>query len=181
MNEVLDHEIGSPAVTRARKKIGLSWRTVHVFAKLISASLRFMTTGNSASPRCTTYRHAYAEFRRSEPVIDAGPQSASDVFDEGQTRISSARHLRHGSGVLLTHSKTSIGQWCTGRFAGHAPRKIASADRDRGDPACRRSSDQASRSLAARLQGGAIRGRVCAFLTTRAEHPNTQAWGGEKT
>jgi hypothetical protein len=129
MNEVLDHEIGSPAVTRARKKIGLSWRTVHVFAKLISASLRFMTTGNSASPRCTTYRHAYAEFRRSEPVIDAGPQSASDVFDEGQTRISSARHLRHGSGVLLTHSKTSIGQWCTGRFAGHAPRKIASADR----------------------------------------------------
>jgi len=42
------------------------------------------------------------------------------------------------------------------------------------DPACRRSSDQASRSLAARLQGGAIRGRVCAFLATRAEHPNTQ-------
>jgi hypothetical protein len=31
------------------------------------------------------------------------------------------------------------------------------------------------------LQGGAIRGRVCAFLATRAEHPNTQAWGGEKT
>ena len=48
------------------------------------------------------------------------------------------------------------------------------------DPSCRRSSDQASRSLAARLQGGAIRGRVCAFLTTRAEHPNTQAWGRRK-
>ena len=47
------------------------------------------------------------------------------------------------------------------------------------DPACRRSSNQASRSLAARLQGSAIRGRVCAFLITRAEHPNTQAWGGE--
>ena len=36
------------------------------------------------------------------------------------------------------------------------------------DPSCRRSSDQASRSLAARLQGGAIRGRVCAFLA----HPS---------
>jgi hypothetical protein len=48
------------------------------------------------------------------------------------------------------------------------------------DPSCRRSSDQASRSLAARLQGGAIRGRVCAFLTTRAEHPNTLAWGRRK-
>ena len=48
------------------------------------------------------------------------------------------------------------------------------------DPSCRRSSDQASRSLAARLQGGAIRARVCAFLTTPAEHPNTQAWGRRK-
>src|SRR4029079_2045282 len=43
------------------------------------------------------------------------------------------------------------------------------------DPSCRRSSDQASRPLAARLQSRAIRGRVCAFLTPRAEHPNTQA------
>jgi hypothetical protein len=48
------------------------------------------------------------------------------------------------------------------------------------DPSCRRSSDQASRSLATRLQGGAIRGRVCAFLATRAEHLNTQAWGRRK-
>ena len=31
-----------------------------------------------------------------------------------------------------------------------------------------------------RLQGGAIRGRVCAFLATRTEHPNTQAWGRRK-
>ena len=37
-------------------------------------------------------------------------------------------------------------------------------------------------NLAARLQGGAIRGRVCAFLTTRAEHPRTlKRAGGEKT
>ena len=42
------------------------------------------------------------------------------------------------------------------------------------DPSCRRSSDQASRSLAARLQGGAIRGRLCALLAPLAEHPNTQ-------
>src|SRR4029077_2344450 len=48
------------------------------------------------------------------------------------------------------------------------------------DPSCRRSSDQASRSLPARLQGGAIQGRVCAFLATRAEHPNTQTWGRRK-
>ena len=48
------------------------------------------------------------------------------------------------------------------------------------DPSCRRSSDQASGCLATRLQGGAIRGRVCAFLATRAEHPNTQAWGRRK-
>ncbi len=32
----------------------------------------------------------------------------------------------------------------------------------------------------ARSHGGAIRGRVCAFLATRAEHPNTQAWGRRK-
>ena len=38
----------------------------------------------------------------------------------------------------------------------------------------RRSSDQASRLLAARLQGSAIRGRVCALPAPRAEHPNTQ-------
>jgi GAF domain-containing protein len=31
-----------------------SWRTVRAFAKLILASLRFIITGNSASPRCTT-------------------------------------------------------------------------------------------------------------------------------
>ena len=31
-----------------------------------------------------------------------------------------------------------------------------------------------------RLQGGAIRGRDCAFLATRAEHSNTQAWGRRK-
>ena len=37
-----------------------------------------------------------------------------------------------------------------------------------------------TKDLAARLQGGAIRGRVCAFLTTRAEHPNTQACGRRK-
>src|ERR1700726_5341503 len=30
------------------------------------------------------------------------------------------------------------------------------------------------------VQGGAIRGRVCAFLAPRAEHPNTQAWGRRK-
>ena len=48
------------------------------------------------------------------------------------------------------------------------------------DSSCRRSSDQASRFLAARLQGGAIRGRVCAFLTTRAEHPNTSSVGAAK-
>src|SRR4029077_4098886 len=48
------------------------------------------------------------------------------------------------------------------------------------DPSCRRSSDQASGCLATRLQGGTIRGRVCAFLATRAEHPNTQAWGRRK-
>ena len=35
-------------------------------------------------------------------------------------------------------------------------------------------SDQASRLLAARLQGSAIRGRVCALPAPRAEHPNTQ-------
>ena len=48
------------------------------------------------------------------------------------------------------------------------------------DLSCRRSSDQASGCLAARLQGGAIRGRVCAFLAARTEHPNTQAWGRRK-
>ena len=48
------------------------------------------------------------------------------------------------------------------------------------DPSCRSSSDQASGCLATRLQGGAIRGRVCAFLATRAEHPNTQVWGRRK-
>ena len=37
----------------------------------------------------------------------------------------------------------------------------------RGIPACR--------LLAARLQGSALRGRVCALLAPRAEHPNTQA------
>jgi hypothetical protein len=39
---------------------------------------------------------------------------------------------------------------------------------------------KASGSLAARLHGGAIRGLVRAFLATRAEHPNTQAWGRRK-
>jgi hypothetical protein len=34
--------------------------------------------------------------------------------------------------------------------------------------------------FATRLQGGAIRGGDCAFLATRAEHPNTQAWGRRK-
>ena len=48
------------------------------------------------------------------------------------------------------------------------------------DPSCCRSSDQASGCLTTRLQGGAIRRRVCAFLATRAEHPNTQAWGRRK-
>jgi hypothetical protein len=52
--------------------------------------------------------------------------------------------------------------------------------RPRPSPACRRPSDQASGCLATRLQGGAVRGRVCAFLATRAEHPNTQAWGRRK-
>jgi two-component system, NtrC family, sensor kinase len=36
--------------------LALSWPTERVFAKLISASLRFMMTGNSASQRCTMYR-----------------------------------------------------------------------------------------------------------------------------
>ena len=45
---------------------------------------------------------------------------------------------------------------------------------------CRRSSDQASRSLAAQLQGGAFDDAFARFLTIRAEHPNTQAWGRRK-
>jgi hypothetical protein len=45
---------------------------------------------------------------------------------------------------------------------------------------CRRSSDQASRSLAARLQGGQFEDAFARFLTTQAEHPNTQAWGRRK-
>ena len=49
------------------------------------------------------------------------------------------------------------------------------------DPSCRRSSDQASRSFAARLQGGAIRGGVCAFLTTRANIRTLKRRSVEKT
>ena len=49
------------------------------------------------------------------------------------------------------------------------------------DPPCRRSSDQASGCLAARLQGGAIRGRVCAFLTPEPNIRTLKRGGGEKT
>src|SRR5439155_947979 len=48
------------------------------------------------------------------------------------------------------------------------------------DPSCRRSSDQASGCLAARLQGGAIRGRVCAFLAPEPNIRTLKRGGGKK-
>ena len=48
-------------------------------------------------------------------------------------------------------------------------------------PSCRRSSDQASKFLATRLQGGAIRGRVCAFLPPEPNIRTLKRGGGEKT
>jgi len=49
------------------------------------------------------------------------------------------------------------------------------------DPSCRRSSDQASRCLEARLQGSAIRGRVCAFLAPEPNIRTLKRGGGVKT
>jgi hypothetical protein len=45
---------------------------------------------------------------------------------------------------------------------------------------CRRSSDQASRSLAARYRAAQFEDALARFLTTQAEHPNTQEWGRRK-
>ena len=95
------------------------------------------------------------------------------MFAKNRTQITSEQVVQE----LLADPNS---QWHEYRGRGPITKnQVAIAERLR-DPSCRRSSDQASRSLAARLQRSAIRGRVCAFLATRAEHPNTEAWGRRK-
>ena len=96
------------------------------------------------------------------------------MFAKNRTQITSEQVVQE----LLADPDSAVARISQPRSNHQKPgRGIAERLRD---PSCRRSSDQASRSLAAWLQGGAIRGRVCAFLATRAEHPNTQAWGRRK-
>ena len=96
------------------------------------------------------------------------------MFAKNRTQITSEQVVQE----LLADPELAVARISRPR-SNHQKPSRGIAERLR-DPSCRRSSDQASRSLAARLQGGAIRGRVCAFLATRAEHPNTQAWGRRK-
>jgi hypothetical protein len=98
------------------------------------------------------------ESSRTYPIL-----SDASVDPEDRTQITSEQVVSSFSQPRSSHQKPGRGI----------------AERLRG-PSCRRSSDQASGSLAARLHGGAIRGRVRAFLATRAEHPNTQALGAAK-
>jgi hypothetical protein len=60
-----------------------------------------------------------------------------------------------------------------------AVRSCGIAERLR-DPACRRSSDQASRSLAARLQGGAFGDAFVSFLPPEPNIRTLKHGGGEK-
>ncbi len=109
-----------------------------------------------------------------EQASSAARSTAGDVCQEPQ-----GDNIGTGGAGASRRSKLAVARisWPS---SNHQKPGGGIAERFR-DPSCRRSSDQASRCLAARLQGSAIRGRFCAFLAPRAEHPNTEACAGGKT